>query len=330
MRVGILELLTGAPTRGWTQATNRYLTTRQYASIMPQVIAVWCRQLGHQVFYATYYGQCEPKRLLPNDLDIVFIACPTHVSALAYALAKLYHREKTLTVVGGPHARSFPHDCLRFFDWAVLQCDKTVIADILDHNFVPGSIVSSGRPLDDLPSVEERLPDIKSSAFARRKTSYVSTIVPMLASVGCPYTCDFCTDWNSPYRLLSLDRLEADLRYLAQNLATVKIGFHDPNFAIEFDRVLDVLEKPHQGNRNPYAMESSLSGLRGSRLQRLRDTHCIYVAPGIESWSSYSGKVGEGGKTGSQKLQAVVEAHPTASYICARHAGELHVRPRHR
>jgi len=307
MRVGILELLAGAPTGGWTQAIGRYLTTRQYASAMPQVIAVWCRQLGHKVSYATYYGQDEPKRLLPNDLDVVFIACHTHASALAYALAKLYRSERTLTVVGGPHAKSFPHDCLRFFDWIVLQCDKTVIADILGHNFDPGSIVSSGRPLNDLPSVEERLPDIKSSAFLRRKTSYVSTIVPMLASVGCPYTCDFCTDWNSPYRLLPLDRLEADLRYLAQHLSTVKIGFHDPNFAIEFDRVLDVLEKGHPGKRNPYVMESSLSGLRGSRLQRLRDTHCIYVAPGIESWSSYSGKVGEGGKTGSQKLHAVVE-----------------------
>jgi len=38
------------------------------------------------------------------------------INPLAYAMAKLYKREKTLTVIGGPHAKAFPHDCQRFFD----------------------------------------------------------------------------------------------------------------------------------------------------------------------------------------------------------------------
>ena len=307
MRVGILELLAGAPTRGWTGGINRYLTTRQYASIMPQVIAVWCRQLGHQVFYATYYGQGEPKRLLPDDLDVVFIACPTHASALAYALAKLYRSEKTLTVVGGPHAKSFPHDCLRFFDWVVLQCDKSVIVDILGHNFDPGSIVSSGRTLCDFPSVEERMPEIKASAFCRAKRPYVSTIIPLLASVGCPYTCDFCTDWDNPYEMLPPDRLKEDLRYLSRYLPNAKIAFHDPNFAVKFDETLDVLERLSPEARNPYIMETSLSVLGRPRLQRLRETNCLFIVPGIESWSGYSAKAGVGRKTNSEKVQHIAE-----------------------
>ncbi|MEE9198904.1 MAG: radical SAM protein, partial [Dehalococcoidia bacterium] len=96
---------------------------------MPQTISVWCRELGHQVFYATYFGQKDPKQLLPDDLDVVFISTYTQASALGYALAKLYRREKTLTVIGGPHAKAFPDDCLRFFDVVVRECDKTLIAD---------------------------------------------------------------------------------------------------------------------------------------------------------------------------------------------------------
>ena len=307
MRVGILELLVGTPASSWKQSIGYYMVTKQYASIMPQAIAVWCRQLGHQVFYATYYGQDDPKKLLPSDLDVVFIACYTQASALGYALAKLYRTEKTLTVIGGPHAKSFPHDCLRFFDLVVLQCDKTLIADILSGAFDPNSIVSSGRTLKELPSVEERMPEIKASAFSRRKRPYFSTTVPLLASVGCPYTCNFCTDWNNPYALLPLDNLEADLQYLSQHLPEVKVAFHDPNFAVKFDHTLDVLERVPSEGRNPYMMESSLSVLRGPRLQRLRDTHCIYVAPGIESWSSYSNKAGVGRKTGSDKVQLLAE-----------------------
>ena len=40
MRIGILELLAPGRTSGWKQSTEHYLTTKQYASIMPQAIAV--------------------------------------------------------------------------------------------------------------------------------------------------------------------------------------------------------------------------------------------------------------------------------------------------
>ena len=54
-------------------------------------------------------------------------------------------------------------------------------------------------------------------------------------------------------------------------------------------------------------MESSLSILRGSRLQRLKETNCIYIAPGIEAWTSYSNKAGVGAMAPKEKLQHVVE-----------------------
>ena len=88
VRVGILELLAPARAPSWKQSIEHYLTTKQHASIMPQAIAVWCRQLGHEVFYATYYGQGDPKKQLPDDLDVVFIGSITRSSALSYAFVK--------------------------------------------------------------------------------------------------------------------------------------------------------------------------------------------------------------------------------------------------
>ena len=85
---------------------------KQYESITPQAVAVWCRQLGHEVAYTAYYGQRDPRQLLPDGLDLVFLSTYTQSSALA----KLYRRQGILTVIGGPHAKSFPRDCLRFFD----------------------------------------------------------------------------------------------------------------------------------------------------------------------------------------------------------------------
>jgi hypothetical protein len=53
-------------------------------------------------------------------------------------------------------------------------------------------------------------------------------------------------------------------------------------------------------------MESSLSILKEGRLSRLAETNCMYVAPGIESWTDYSNKSGTGSHTGRRKLERVV------------------------
>ncbi|NQW24573.1 MAG: radical SAM protein [SAR202 cluster bacterium] len=307
MKIGIIELLAGGSSPTWKQTVEDFLTTKQYASIMPQAVTVWARQLGHQVHYATFYGQGDPKRKLPADLDMVFMSVYTKDCALSYALAKLYQREGTVTVIGGPHAKSFPQDCLRFFDLVVTQCDQQLMADILGGHYEPNTIMASGRSLTTLPSVEERMPEVRSASFFQGTKPYFASMVPLLASLGCPYSCNFCTDWNNPYSVLSPDQLEADLKYLSANYPGVKIAFQDPNFAVQFDKTLDVLERIPQGQRNPYVMESSLSVLKGSRMERLRDTNCFFVAPGVESWTNYSNKAGVGTTTGVAKVHAVAE-----------------------
>jgi radical SAM superfamily enzyme YgiQ (UPF0313 family) len=294
-----------AVSRNWVNSLYAAYFRRQFYGIVPQAVSVWCRELGHQVFYTTYYGQKDPKSLLPNDLDVVFISAFTQASALAYALAKLFRREKTLTVIGGPHAKSFPEDCLRFFDIVVKECDKDLIDKILRKEFDPPAIVSTDQPLTDLPTVEERMPEIEKAAFSGGRPTLTS-FVPILASVGCPYRCDFCMDWNNKYISLPTERLEADLQFLSRNLPDTLIFYHDPNFAVRFDDVMDVFEKIPENRRNRYLMETSLSNLKPSRLHRLRSTKCIFVAPGIESWMNYSNKAGVSGKTGREKLEKVI------------------------
>ncbi|WP_431903150.1 B12-binding domain-containing radical SAM protein [Amycolatopsis thermoflava] len=281
--------------------------TKQFAGITPQAISVWCRRQGHETFYATYYGLGDPHRLLPRDLDVVFIACYTQVSHLAYALAKLYRRAGVRTVIGGPHAKAFPVDCLRFFDLVVGECDAELISGILAGQYDPGSVISAARPFDDVPTVAERMPEIRASAFFWGRKPLLLSAVPMLASMGCPYHCDFCIDWNTRYRLLPPERMAEDLRYLARHLPGTLIVFHDPNFAVTFDRVLDVLQAQPPGERPPYIIESSLTVLRGDRPSRLKDTNCVMVAPGVESWTDYSNKAGVGREGGVAKVDHVAD-----------------------
>ena len=301
-RIGILDLLADAPPRGFDRVYAAHFR-RQFTSIMPQAVSVWARELGHEVFYATYYGQALPHTLVPTDVDVLFVATYTKASALAYALAKIFGRAGTRTVVGGPHATAFPDDCLRFFDLVVHQCDRALVDDILQDRHQPGSIVSSGRPLTEIPSVEARLPELQASSLA----GGVWNVIPLLSSVGCPYTCDFCVDWNNDYIRLPADRLAADLRYVADGHPRSMVGYHDPNFGVQFDQTMDAIETVPAGRRNPYVIESSLSILKPRRLERLKETRCVYLAAGVESWTSYSGKAGAGSRSGREKLDQVTE-----------------------
>jgi radical SAM superfamily enzyme YgiQ (UPF0313 family) len=306
VRVGILDLL-GPPARRPVDIGYQTFITKQYASITPQAISVWCRRRGHETHYATYYGLGKPHRMLPMDLDVVFISCYTQVSHIAYAVAKLYRAAGVRTVIGGPHATAFPVDCLRFFDLVVRECDPELIEDVIAGNYEPGTVVSADRPFDDVPTVEERMPEIRASAFFRGRGRLPLSAVPMLASTGCPYKCGFCIDWSSTYRQLPVERLAADLEYLSGHLPGTLVVFHDPNFAVKFDEVFATLEAQPPGNRVPYIIESSLTVLRGDRPRRLKDTNCAMVAPGVESWTDYSNKAGVGRAGGVEKVDRVAE-----------------------
>jgi len=306
MRVGILELLLDTVTLSRTDAIVGRVLRRQLYSIMPQVIAVWCRQLGHQVHYRTYYGQCDPVRLLPDDLDIIFISTYTQASAVANALGLFYRKARVMTVVGGPHAKSFPEECQRFFDIVVGNCDKALVEHILSGRIAPPAKVSSVAGPTEFPLVEERLPEISVTAFTRGRPTRLS-VISVLASTGCPYTCDFCTDWQSTYRPVSKSQLSADINFISKNFPNALLAFHDANFAVRFDETMDVLETVPENRRNHYLMENSLSVLKESRAERLGRTGCIFTAPGVESWAAdYGNKAGTKAVIGRAKLDHVV------------------------
>lgn len=301
MKVGILELVATPPPSPLSYVYYG-LFSKQYASITPQVISVWCRQLGHESYYATYYGFGDARHRLPVDLDMVFISCCSQFALLAYGLAKLYRKTGVKTVIGGPHAKSFPRDCLRFFDVVVKNLDKDLLQEIIAHHFEPGSYISSQQSYQQIPSVEEREPEIRTASyFARRWRSPIATIVPIMSSLGCPYACDFCSDWDNPYHALPMEQLISDIEFTANHLPGTLLGFSDPNFAVKFDYTLSALESIPTARRMPYIMECSLSLVNEERLERLQKTHCLAVLFGIESWGDYTNKSGVGHNKSTQE-----------------------------
>lgn len=305
-KVAILELLAGEEISGTANRLYNYVFRKQFYGVMPQVVAAWCRRKGHQVFYETYFGQASPDRLIPSDCDIVFISAFTEASALAYALAKIFKSRGNQTVLGGPHAAAFPEDALRYFDYVVTACNETTISDIVEGHYDAGSIVSADKKTFELPSLAERYMDIaKASFYGERRSPF--SVIALLSSTGCPYACDFCVDWNNPYRARAAGDMVADLEFASHAFPRQMIAFYDPNFGVSFDKTMSAFEAVRSSRRNPYIIESSLSILKPERLARLRDTNCVYIAPGVESWGDYANKAGVSQSRGAEKLVKVLK-----------------------
>jgi hypothetical protein len=273
---------------------------------MPQVVAHWCEELGHDVTFVCYTGLENLVNELPDDIDLLFIGAFTQSAQLAYALSNLFRSRGAVTVLGGPHARCYPEDSTKYFDYVLGFTDKALIDDVLREHAPSrpiGQFLSADRQPQSLPGVRERWkyinPTLKKAPFIK--------IVPMLGSLGCPYTCSFCIDSKVPYQSLDLDTLKRDLQFLLERFKRPRVAWHDPNFGVQFDAIMDAIEQVARPDSIDFIAESSLSLLSNSRLERLRRNGFKAMLPGIESWFDLGNKSKTGRRTGRMKVEQVSE-----------------------
>jgi hypothetical protein len=274
------------------------------ASIMPQAIGVWCEQAGHDVRFVCYTGREDLAREIPSDTDILFVAAYTQSAQLAYALSNVYRKQGVVTVIGGSHARCYPDDAARYFDYVLGFTDQATVREVL-RDCAPhrpmGLQLSAKQHPAHLPGVQERW---KFIAPTIAKTPIVK-LVPMIGSLGCPYTCSFCIDSLVDYQPLDGRQIRDDLRFLLNQMPRPRVGWHDPNFGVRFDEIMDVIESAVPPDRIDFAAESSLSLLSEPHLARLRKNGFKAILPGIESWYDMGGKSKTGGRTGHEKMRQV-------------------------
>jgi hypothetical protein len=302
LRIGVVDLVSKGPTKAlYARVMNANL-----ASIMPQVVAAWCEADGHDVTFVCYTGFEDLVARLPSDADLVFVGAFTEAAQTAYALSALFRSRGAATAIGGPHARCFPEDAASYFDYVFGFTDRTVLRDVLadgaPHRPLGRRVSAARQPLA-LPGVRERWKFIEPTLAKAPALK----LVPMLASLGCPYTCSFCIDSTVPYQALDLDVLKDDLRFLRTKQKRPNVGWHDPNFGVRFDETLDAIEEAVPPGSVAFAAESSLSILTEPHLARLRRNNFAALLPGIESWYEMGNKSKTGSLRGMTKVAEVSE-----------------------
>ncbi len=302
LRVTVVDLTTERPTR----ALYARLMNANLASIMPQVIAVWCEQAGHHVRYVCYTGFEDLAREVLGPADVVFIGAFTQAAHTAYAISNLHRQRGAITVLGGPHARCYPQDAARHFDYVLGFTDRTTVEDLLRDGAPQrpvGMHVSAARQPQTLPGVRERWKFIEATIAK----APVLKVVPMLGSLGCPYSCSFCIDSTVPYQPLGFDQIRSDLRFLLTKIPHPRVGWHDPNFGVRFEDYMGAIEEAVPPGRIDFFAESSLSLLSEAHLERLAKNGFKVSLPGVESWFALGNKAKTGRDVGAEKVRRVAE-----------------------
>ena len=300
LRIGIIDLVTKGPANSlYGRVMNANL-----ASIMPQILGVWCEEQGHDVTFVCYTGFEDLRTELPARVDLVFIGAFTQSAQLAYALSALCRSRGAVTVLGGPHARCYPEDAQRYFDYVLGFTDRVLIHDLL-RDPAPqrreGVCLSAASQPATLPGVRDRW---KFAALTLNKAPLLK-IVPMLGSLGCPYSCSFCIDASVPYQPLDYDVLTSDLRFLRTKFRRPHVAWHDPNFGVRFDDYMNAIEAATPPDTIDFIAESSLSLLSEPHLQRMRRNGFKAILPGIESWFDLGNKSRTGRAEGLAKVEQV-------------------------
>lgn len=302
LKVGVIDLVSKGPTNTlWSRIMHANL-----ASIMPTVVATWCEQEGHEVSMICYTGYEDLSKELPKEVDVVFICSFTQAALLAYALSNYFQKRGAVTVLGGPHARCYPDDAKKYFDYVLGFTHKSTITEILD-NCVPqrpeGICLSAGKQPLQLPGVIERWkfiePTLKKAPFLK--------IVPMIGSMGCPYTCSFCIDSVVPYQPLDFDMMQKDLRFLLTKYKRPLIVWHDPNFGIRFEENMHAIASAAPAKSFRFIAESSLSILNEPHLKEMQQNGFEAMLPGIESWYELGNKSRTSHMAGEEKLSRISE-----------------------
>jgi hypothetical protein len=302
LRIGIIDLVTKGPTR----ALYARVMHANLASIMPQVVGVWCEEEGHDVTLVCYTGVEDLVNELPEKLDMVFIGAFSQAAQMSYALSNLFRSRGAVTVLGGPHARCYPEDAVKYFDYVLGFTDKEIIRSVLNdcsqHRPVGQHLQAKEQPRE-LPGVRDRWKYIE----ATMKKAPLFKMVGMLGSLGCPYTCSFCIDAVVPYQPLDFNEMKKDLQFLLTKYKRPRVGWHDPNFGIRFEDYMDAIEDAIPPNSIDFVSESSLSLLSEPHVIRLKRNGFKAVLPGIESWYELGNKSKSGQNRGMDKVRMVSE-----------------------
>lgn len=107
----------------------------------------------------------------------------------------------------------------------------------------------------------------------------------VVTSLGCPYSCGFCTAGAYGYRTRDLDGVIEELKLLSR-LGIKEILFQDPTFTISTKRVVELCSRMVENNFDfTWSCNAHIKSFNEDKIKHMKAAGCHTVSLGIESGS---------------------------------------------
>jgi radical SAM superfamily enzyme YgiQ (UPF0313 family) len=223
---------------------NSLATLGVSSTFLPKLSAMIIAGLTPEKYEFTYVDEDVEDVDFEIEADLVGITCMTAQSYGAYRIAGEFRKRGIPVVFGGIHAAVRP-------DEVASHCDAMVIGEAehswpaLLEDFERGEMKPVYRSTDFPPVTELTRPRVDIVNQER----YVN--LPLQATRGCPYDCEFCSIKHSAghkYRMKPVEQVVAEIRDFERNnhggfagLMKRAYFFVDDNFYVNRQYVIDLL-----------------------------------------------------------------------------------------
>ncbi|MCD6469129.1 MAG: B12-binding domain-containing radical SAM protein [Thermoplasmata archaeon] len=210
--------------------------------------------------------------------DLVGISCCTFNATRSYQIADEFRKRGTTVVLGGAHASALPEEAKQHADSVVIGEAEETWPQLL-KDFEKGKLKPFYR--QTRPVNPDTIPKPKRDILYKN-----SKIVPVQATRGCPYSCEFCSVGTSPlsgvFRCRPIESVIEEISEIKEK----NIVFHDasltilPNYTKQLFKEMKNLNKRFicEGNINVLSRDKELIKLAG-------EAGCLEWEVGFESIS---------------------------------------------
>jgi len=265
------------------------------------------KQKGHEVnLIDAELMSCSVKRVFSKlskfKPDIVCSSVNIFVPRFEFnCLRQLKDKLKFVLICRGHFPRLYPEETINnpHVDFAFTGkgfhsiCQLTeAIQRGRDYAAIPGIIYRKGKEiiktpeeplfkLDDLPYPARELLDnsIYTSALSTR-----DKFTTIIGSAGCPYSCTYCEEKNTPFQTRDVNNIIAEMKECKYRFGINEVFFFDPTFTIDRARTMDFCQKLLKENLEmKWVIRTRADLVDAALLEAMAKAGCIKIHYGLES-----------------------------------------------
>ena len=258
------------------------------------------------------------ERMTNDDVILKMIASPPQIIGVSIPfttfaesgielLKKIRNRFPNIPIIcGGVHATLLPEEIAPYCDAVVIGDGEETFLEIIEkcdngqsfydvkgiaYKLNNKIIINENRLLPDLNELPPPAWDLLPLNKHKMALHFEPTkkVMPILSTRGCPFSCDFCSNWILSRKVVRFKDVEKVISEINELIFKYKVNtllFRDEVFTLNRNRVIQLCEEIIENKLNiEWWCQTRVGLIDDDLLKIMKSAGCVAISCGIESGS---------------------------------------------